>query len=126
MVYNDKNNILSVLNDYTMDNSDSVGMEIAENFRRRRIEKNQTREQIAVKAGIAVSNVARFEQKGLISLGNLISLAKALGYLSDIRSLFSQPKFDTMEELTQIRNNSNKKRAYNNEKDRQTDRKVPK
>lgn len=118
MVYNNTNNILSVLNDYTLDNSDSVGMEIAENFRRRRIEKNQTREQIAVKAGIAVSNVARFEQKGLISLGNLISLAKALGYLSDIRSLFSQPKFDTMEELTQIRNNSNKKRAYNNEKDR--------
>lgn len=115
---NDTNNILSVLNNFTLDNSESVGMEIADNFRRRRIEKNQTREQIAVKAGVAAGNVVRFEQKGLISLSNLISLAKAMGYLSDIRSLFSQPKYETMEELTQIRNNSNKKRAYNNEKDR--------
>lgn len=114
---NNTNNILSVLDNFTLENSDSVGMEIAANFRRRRIEKNQTREQIATKAGIAASNVARFEQKGLISLGNLIALAKAMGYLSDIRSLFAQPKYDTMEELTQIRNNSNKKRAYNNEKD---------
>lgn len=114
----DTNNILSVLDNFTLDNSDSVGIEIAENFRRRRIEKNQTREQIAAKAGIAASNVARFEQKGLISLANLINLAKAMGYLSEIRNLFSQPKYDTMEELTQIRNNSNKKRAYNNEKNK--------
>lgn len=57
----DTNNILSVLDSFTLDNSDSVGMEIAENFRRRRIEKNQTREQIASKAGIATSNVARLD-----------------------------------------------------------------
>ena len=53
-----------------------------------------------------------FEQKGLISLKNLIALTIALGYVSEIRNLFSQPKYDTMEELTQIRKNSKKKRAY--------------
>lgn len=112
------NNILSVLDGFMLGDSDNVGKEIAENFRRRRIEKNQTREQIAAKAGIAVSNVARFEQKGLVSLGNLIALAKAMGYLGEIRSLFAQPKYDTMDELTQIRKNSHKKRAYKYEKDR--------
>src|SRR5574344_737511 len=114
----DTNNILSVLDNFTLDNSDSVGIEIAENFRRHRIEKNKTSEKTAAKAALAASNVARFEQKGLISLANLINLAKAMGYLSEIRNLFSQPKYDTMEELTQIRNNSNKKRAYNNEKNK--------
>ncbi len=107
--------MLSVLDNYILPNTNDIGMEIATNFRRRRVEKNQTREQLAEKAGIPVSNIVRFEQKGLISLTNLIHLAWAMGYVSEIKSLFSQPKYETMEELSQIRKNSNKKRAYRNE-----------
>lgn len=65
-----------------------------------------------MKAEIAVSNLVRFEQKGLISLKNLIALAMALGYTSEIKNLFATPKYTTMEELTQIRKNTNKKKAY--------------
>ena len=36
----------------------------------------------------------------------------ALGYTSEIKDLFSTPKFDTMEELDLIRQKSNDKRAY--------------
>ena len=68
-------------------------------------------------AGVAVSNIVRFEQKGLISLKNLIGLAIALGYVSELRNLFAQPKYDTMEELAQIRKNSNKKRACRQDED---------
>jgi transcriptional regulator with XRE-family HTH domain len=71
-----------------------------------------TREELAMKAEIAVSNLVRFEQKGLISLKNLIALAMALGYTSEIKNLFATPKYTTMEELTQIRKNTNKKKAY--------------
>ena len=46
------------------------------------------------------------------SLKNLIGIAMALGYTADIRSLFSEPKYSTMEELTQIRKNQNKKKAH--------------
>lgn len=106
------NYILSVLDGFTLDNPDDIAMDMAADFRRRRIEKNLTREEVATKAGIAVSNIVRFEQKGLISLKNLIALTIALGYVSEIRNLFSQPKYDTMEELTQIRKNSKKKRSY--------------
>lgn len=106
------NNILSVLDNYTLFNSDDIAREIAGNFRRRRIEKNLTREMVAETAGVAVSNIVRFEQKGLISLKNLIGIAMALGYTADIRSLFSEPKYSTMEELTQIRKNQNKKKAH--------------
>ena len=81
-------------------------------FRKRRIEKNLTREQMAEQSGVAVSNIVRFEQKGLISLKNLIGIAMALGYTSEIKSLFAQPKYSTMEELTQIRKNQNKKKAH--------------
>lgn len=106
------NNILSVLDSYTLNNSDDIAKEIADAFRKRRIEKNLTREQVAGLSGVAVSNIVRFEQKGLISLKNLIGIAIALGYTSEIKSLFAQPKYSTMEELTQIRKNQNKKKAH--------------
>lgn len=104
-------NILSVLENYTLDNADDIAIGIADDFRKRRIEKNLTREQIAEKSGVAVSNIVRFEQKGLISLKNLIGIAMALEYTSEVKSIFSEPKYSTMEELTQIRKNAGKTRA---------------
>ena len=108
----DTDNILSVLDNYTLESADDIALKLAEDFRHRRIEKNLTREELAKKAEIAVSNLVRFEQKGLISLKNLIALAMALGYTSEIKNLFATPKYTTMEELTQIRKNTNKKKAY--------------
>ena len=104
--------MLSVLDNYTLESEDDIALKLAEDFRHRRVEKNLTREQLAEMAGVAVSNIVRFEQKGLISLSNLIALALALGYTSEIKNLFATPKYATMEELTQIRKNSNKKKAY--------------
>ena len=104
--------MLSVLDNYTLESVDDVALKLAEDFRHRRIEKNLTREEMAQMAGIAVSNLVRFEQKGLISLKNLIALAMALGYSSEINNLFATPKYATMEELTQIRKNANKKKVY--------------
>ena len=104
--------MLSVLDNYALESEDDIALKLAEDFRHRRIEKNLTREEMAQMAGIAVSNIVRFEQKGLISLKNLIALAMALGYSSEIKNLFATPKYATMEELTQIRKNANKKKVY--------------
>jgi transcriptional regulator with XRE-family HTH domain len=106
------NNILAILDNYLHNNPDEIAMDIAHDFRRRRIEKNLTREQVADRSGVAISNITRFEQKGLISLKNLIGIALALGYTSEIKGVFSQPKYSTMEELQQIKRNANKKKAY--------------
>ena len=108
----DTDNILSVLDNYTFETVDDIALKLAEDFRRRRIEKNLTREEVAQSADVALSNLVRFEQKGLISLKNLIALAMALGYTSEFKNLFSTPKYATMEELTQIRKNANKKKVY--------------
>ncbi|MBR4897694.1 MAG: helix-turn-helix transcriptional regulator [Prevotella sp.] len=104
--------MLSVLEDYALESEADIALKLAEDFRHRRIEKNLTREEMAQMAGIAVSNLVRFEQKGLISLKNLIALAMTLGYSSEINNLFATPKYTTMEELTQIRKNANKKKVY--------------
>ena len=106
------NNILSVLDNYTFDKVDDIAKKLAADFRARRIEKNMTREQVAEKSGVAVSNIIRFEQKGLISLKNLIGIAMAMEYTSEVKNIFDQPKYSTMEELSQIRKNTGKKKAY--------------
>lgn len=105
-------NILSLLDNYTLDNSEDVAKEVAENFRRRRVEKNITRQHIAERSGVSISTVARFERTGLIAFESLIRLAMALGYIADIRNLFSTAKFNTMQELEQIRRKKDDKRAY--------------
>ena len=106
------NNILSLLDNYMMTNPDDIAKGLADDFRRRRIEKNLTRDQIAELSNVAVSNIVRFEQKGLISLKNLIGIAIVLGYTSEVAQIFSEPKYSTMEELIQIRKNAKKKKAY--------------
>ena len=108
----DSDNILSILGSYTFETADDIATKIADDFRHRRVEKNLTRDELAKLADVAVSNIVRFEQKGLVSLKNLIALAMTLGYALEIKNLFTSPKYSTMEELTQIRKNSNKKKAY--------------
>lgn len=107
------NNILALLESLTEDSSSEVAKKMADDFRARRIEKGLTRAAVSEQAGVAPANVARFEQKGLISLDNLIRLAMTMGYVSEIKNIFAEPKYSTMDELLTIRANSGKKKAYN-------------
>ncbi len=111
-IISNSNNILSVLDNFTLDNADDIMMQVAENFRKRRVEKNITRQRMAELSGVPLSTLARFEQKGLIAFESLIKLAMALGYTSEIKALFGTPKFNTMKELDLIRQKSKDKRAY--------------
>ena len=109
---NNRDNILAVLDGFTLDNTDDIAMQVADSFRKRRVEKNITRQRIAELSGVPISTVARFEQKGLIAFESLIKLAMSLGYAAEIKELFATPKFDTMQELEEIRGKSGDKRAY--------------
>ena len=48
----------------------------------------------------------------LISLKNLIAIAVVMGYASEIKDVFAEPKYSTMEELAEIRKNAGKKKAH--------------
>ena len=109
-------NILSILDNFTLESEEDIAKAIADDFRKRRIEKNLTREMVANQSGVPLGNLSRFEQKGLISLKNLISLAVALGYASEIKGIFSQQKYSTMEEMTEIRNKAGRKTAQQKRK----------
>ena len=53
-------NMLSVLDSYTLESIDDIADKLREDFRRRRIEKNLTRDEVAQAANVAVSNIIRF------------------------------------------------------------------
>ena len=104
-------NILSFLDQYTLPMPEDAAMKIANDFRQRRIEKGLTRQEVARQAGVPMSNVARFEQKGLISLNNLIALATAIDHLAELKNIFAEAKYSTVDELMRIRANTGKKKA---------------
>lgn len=112
MQQQNSDNILSVLDNFVLDNADDIARQVADSFRKRRVEKNITRQRISELSGIPLSTVARFEQRGLIAFESLIKLAMALVYAPDVRNLFGTAKFETMEELDMIRSKSGDKRAY--------------
>lgn len=108
----DSDNMLAVLDSYSLPDAENVARKIADDFRNRRVERGLTREAVSEKSGVAISNITRFEQKALISLNNLILLAISMDYLHEVRDIFATPKYSTMEELLQIRRNTGKKKAY--------------
>lgn len=109
-------NFLYLLDGFELETAEGIAHHVADDFRKRRVEKNITRSRIAEMSGVPLSSVARFEQKGLISFESLVRLAMALGYAPEVKNIFSSPKFNTMEELNIIRNKHGDKRAYPSKK----------
>ncbi len=105
-------NMLAVLDGLLLPTPEEISLKIAGDFRRRRIERGLTREVMARKSGVSLASLTRFEQTGQISLMHLIRLALSMDYLHEIRDIFANPKYSTMEELLQIRRNRNKKKAH--------------
>lgn len=79
------NEILALLNSFKLDNAEDIARQVADDFRKRRVEKNISRRRIAELSGVPISSVARFEQKGLIAFESLIRLAMALGYTPEVK-----------------------------------------
>lgn len=105
-------NILAVIHGGLPESPSDIAMLMASDLRKRRIEKNISRRALSDSSGVPLATLTRFEQKGLISLESLIKLAMALGYTEEIKRLFSQPKYSTMDELLLIRKNAGKKKTF--------------
>ena len=104
---------MPLLYDFNMDSADELAVRLAENVKRRRLEKGLSRSALSLMSGVPAPTIAKFEQQHSISLVSFLALAKALGYTDTLKSLLAEPIYTTMEELDTINKNKNRKRGRN-------------
>ena len=102
-----------MLYDFNMDSAEELATRLAENVKRRRLEKGLSRSALSMMSGVPVPTIAKFEQHHSISLIGFLAIAKALGYTNELKSLLAEPVYNTMEELDTINKNKGRKRGRN-------------
>ncbi len=73
--------------------------------------KNWTSDVLALRAGVSVSSLKRFETKGLASLELVMKLAFALSRLEEFSALFQPPPAQNIAELEKITTSNLRKRG---------------
>lgn len=104
---------MPLLYDFNMDTADDLAIRLAQNVKRRRLEKGLSRRALSMMSGVPTPTIAKFEQQHSISLISFLALAKALGYTDALKSLLAEPIYTTMEELDTINKNKNRKHGRN-------------
>ncbi|MBO6024913.1 MAG: helix-turn-helix transcriptional regulator [Bacteroidales bacterium] len=104
---------MPLLYDFNMDSAEELATRLAENVKRRRLEKGLSRSALSMMSGVPVPTIAKFEQHHSISLIGFLAIAKALGYTNELKSLLAEPVYNTMEELDTINKNKGRKRGRN-------------
>lgn len=87
-----------------------VCMSVALRVKQRRLELNLTQQGLALRADVNIETYRRFERIGEISFLNLAKIAFALDVLNDFEFLFSQKKYQSIEDIIQ-KNGRNRKRG---------------
>lgn len=76
-----------------------INTEIADRIVRLRKRKKISQKELAVRSGVSLGSLKRFEQTGEISLKSLTMLAIALGVEGELDALFSEVPFKSIEEI---------------------------
>ena len=105
--------ILVVMDDYRFELSTpgEVSKDLAQKARRLRLDQNWKQEALAERAGVSLQTVRLFEQKGKISLKNLLFIVSALGRLSDFDDVMRRSALQSMQELETQSRTSGRERA---------------
>lgn len=93
-----------------------IQMQLAEKIRNLRLKKNISQELLSQKAGLSYASYRKFEATGEISLKSFIKLAITLNLVEELKNLFSDENFESMDELLASKKNKTRKRARNNGK----------
>lgn len=76
-----------------------INNDIAQKIVRLRKRKKITQKQLAVRSGVSLGSLKRFEQSGEISLQSLTKIAIALDVENELEGLFDNVPFASIEEI---------------------------
>jgi len=92
-------------------NPQAIALKLAENFKKTRLSKNITQNELAERSGVPLSTLKRFEQKAEISLKQLLMAAVVLDSIESFSDLFTNQKHESMDDFLKEKESSSRKRA---------------
>lgn len=92
-------------------NPQRLAMILAENCRRRRLDRGMSRRSLAEATGIPEPTLERFETKGKISLEAFLKLVVEFDWFDEMSAILGKSKFVTGKELEIINRNQNRQKG---------------
>ncbi len=87
------------MTEYVWETADEIDLKIAKRLRNIRRRRNITQKQLAQRSSVSYASLKKFEQTGEISLISLTKIAMELGLADELRSLFTQADYMSIEEV---------------------------
>ncbi len=94
-------------------NPPAVAGKIAGRMKDLRLAQNITQQNLALRSGVSLGSIKRFESKHEISLKNLLQIALTLDALEAFHELFPVNEYHTMNELLDSQKGLKRQRARN-------------
>lgn len=92
-------------------NPERLAKILAENARKRRLDKGLSRRSLSERTGIPEPTLERFETKGKISLEAFLKLVVEFDCFDEMSTILGKSKFSTGEELETINKNQRRQRG---------------
>ncbi|MBR1709119.1 MAG: helix-turn-helix transcriptional regulator [Clostridia bacterium] len=91
------------MNEYTWETAEEINLKVAKRISRVRKRRGITQEQLSDLSGVSFGSIKRFERTGQISLLSLTKIAIAMECAGEIRQLFEDVPYGSIEEVIRER-----------------------
>ena len=88
---------------YLWDTPSDVAMKLAKRIKEIRRRKKITQKELAGRSNVSYATLRKFEKTGQISLESFIKLTMELGLIQEINNLFTEPVYNSIEEVINAR-----------------------
>lgn len=87
------------MKEYVWETPEEINKELADRVKKIRKRRKISREELSRKCGVSYGSIKRFETTGQISLLALTRIAVALGCVNEIKNLFTEVPYLSIEEV---------------------------
>ncbi len=84
---------------YNFETPSDVAIKIAQKLKSIRKRRKITQKQLAARSNVSYATLRKFEKTGQISLESFIKISMELGLLNELNNLFSDPTYNSIEEV---------------------------
>ena len=84
---------------YIFETPSDVALKMAQKLKSIRKRRKITQKQLAARSNVSYATLRKFEKTGQISLESFIKISMELGLLNELSNLFSDPTYNSIEEV---------------------------